>query len=199
MKSSGMPLKNGHLVEQALRRAFGARAVVALDVDDERVVELAQSLDAHRSRGPSGSRSATARRRRPPSCARQTFLWSASSESQAGISFEPRGQLRVRRHDAELLLPGERFFADLVPALVELPLELGDPLLRRVVRRVRGAGGVVGDTTACPARPRAACGCGRWRGRPGPCRRSNSSGRGAARWAWCPRRGRGATGSCRRR
>ena len=35
----------GHLVERALERAFGAGAVVAADVDDQRVVELAHVLD----------------------------------------------------------------------------------------------------------------------------------------------------------
>ncbi len=33
-----------HLVEQALRAALGARAVVALDVDDQRVVQFAHVL-----------------------------------------------------------------------------------------------------------------------------------------------------------
>ena len=36
-----------------------------------------------------------------------------------------------------MLLPGESFLTLLVPALVELALELRDPLLRRVMRRVR--------------------------------------------------------------
>ena len=49
------------------------------------------------------------------------------------------GELRARGHDAELDLAGQRLLAELVPALVELALVLGDPLLRRVVRRVRGA------------------------------------------------------------
>ena len=35
----------GHLVRRALQRAFGAGAVVAADVDDQRVVELAHVLD----------------------------------------------------------------------------------------------------------------------------------------------------------
>ena len=35
----------GHLVERALQGAFGAGAVVAADVDDQRVVELAHVLD----------------------------------------------------------------------------------------------------------------------------------------------------------
>ena len=51
-----------------------------------------------------------------------------------------RGELAVGRNDAELLLAGERLFAELVPALVELALVLVRPLLRDVVRRVRRAG-----------------------------------------------------------
>jgi hypothetical protein len=36
---------SGHLVRSALKRAFGAGAVVAADVDDQRVVELAHIRD----------------------------------------------------------------------------------------------------------------------------------------------------------
>ena len=57
----------------------------------------------------------------------------------------PRGQLRVRRNDAEALLVGEDPLALLVPAVVELALELLDPFLGRVVRRVRRAGRVVDE------------------------------------------------------
>ena len=60
-----------------------------------------------------------------------------------GKLFRARGQFGVRRNDAELYLPGERLLADLVPALVELTLILGDPILWRVMRRMRGAGTVV--------------------------------------------------------
>ena len=35
----------GHLVEHAVHAAFGARAVVADDVEDQRVVQLADVLD----------------------------------------------------------------------------------------------------------------------------------------------------------
>ena len=48
-------------------------------------------------------------------------------------------QLGARGNDAERDLAGQRLFAQLVPALVELALVLGDPLLRHMVRRVRGA------------------------------------------------------------
>jgi hypothetical protein len=43
----------------------------------------------------------------------------------------------MRRKIAELDLPGERLFAHPVPALVELTLVFGDPILTRVVRRFR--------------------------------------------------------------
>ena len=55
------------------------------------------------------------------------------------------GELRVRRDDAHLLLLREGQLALLVPAVVELALELVDPVLRGVVRRVGGAGRVVGE------------------------------------------------------
>ena len=49
------------------------------------------------------------------------------------------GELGAGGNDAELDLAGQRLLAELVPALVELALVLGDPLLRHVVRGVRGA------------------------------------------------------------
>ena len=35
-------IEKGHFVEQALWSTFGARAVISLDVDDQRVVEFTQ-------------------------------------------------------------------------------------------------------------------------------------------------------------
>ena len=55
----------------------------------------------------------------------------------------PRREFRIRRDDAEPLLIGEDLLARGIPAHVEFALELGDPLGRRVVRRVRAAGRVV--------------------------------------------------------
>ena len=49
-----------------------------------------------------------------------------------------RGQLAVRRDDPQRLLPGDRLFAQFVPALVELALVLVGPLLGHVVWRVGG-------------------------------------------------------------
>lgn len=47
--------------------------------------------------------------------------------------FRPRRQLGIGRDNAHLLLPGIDVLTHLVPPLVELALEPGDPLLGRVV------------------------------------------------------------------
>ena len=57
----------------------------------------------------------------------------------------PVAQPGVRRDHAELLLPLERFIANLVPALVELALVLVGPLLRHMVRRMHRPGRVVDE------------------------------------------------------
>ena len=49
------------------------------------------------------------------------------------------GEFRVRRDHAELFLPGESLLTKPVPALIEPALVPVRPLLRHVVRRVRGA------------------------------------------------------------
>ena len=54
----GRGVEDGHFVERALQAAFGAGAVVALDVDDQRVVQLARSPRWRRGRGRCGGRSA---------------------------------------------------------------------------------------------------------------------------------------------
>ena len=51
-----------------------------------------------------------------------------------------RGQLRPRRNDPPLDLPGQGILAEFVPALVELPLVAVDVLLGGVVGGVVGAG-----------------------------------------------------------
>src|SRR5262245_33374134 len=48
-----------------------------------------------------------------------------------------RGQLAVGWDDAELLLAGKGFLADLVPPLIELAFVLRDPVLRHVMRCMR--------------------------------------------------------------
>ena len=136
----------GQLIEGAFERALGARAVVADNVDDQRVVELALVLhfldDAADFMvgvgGIGGEHFGLARvkrlldqRERVPS--RQ--LRAAISVLTVG----PGRKLRLGRDDAEPLLVGENLLAQLFPAHVELAVELVDPFLRRLVRRMAAA------------------------------------------------------------
>ena len=68
---------------------------------------------------------------------------SADSDSQAGTSGSCRDSSASGRHDAELPLPGEDPLPVGVPAFVELARVAVGPLLRHMVRRVRGARAVV--------------------------------------------------------
>ena len=65
--------------------------------------------------------------------------------SNAGDLLVTRGKLAVRRNDAEFFLAGEGFFAQFVPALIELPFVLVGPFLGHVVWGVGGAGGEVDE------------------------------------------------------
>ena len=110
-----------HLVVGAVRAAFGARAVVADDVEEERVVELAHVLERLNQPAdlvvgvlPEAGEGLH--------LAREQRFWSADSESQAGISAGRAVSFVPGRHDAELDLPRERLLAQLVPALIELAL-----------------------------------------------------------------------------
>ncbi len=104
------------LAQRAFEAAFGARAVVAGDVDDERVVGVGQLLARRRRCVRARGRSARRSPRTLPSCAHRgasdrrsasptpAGLWSAS------VSFVSL------RDDAELLLPRERLLAGRRPS-----------------------------------------------------------------------------------
>ncbi len=132
-----------HLVERAGGRALHAGAVVAPDVEDQGVVEVAHLLDRRRAAGRRSSRRSRSSRRRPPSGARRASSAASVRESQAGnrsgrsVSSASCGTM------PELLLARERLLAVGVPALVELALVPVGPLLRDVVRGVAAAGRVV--------------------------------------------------------
>jgi len=131
-----------HLVEQALRRALGAGAVVALDVDDESIVEIALFLDGVEDAAELVV-DVRQRAREHLHHARVHLLAIGVERVPRLDLLRPRRERRVGGNDANLLLPRESLLAQLVPALVEPALELGDPFLRRVMRRVRSAGRVV--------------------------------------------------------
>ena len=134
----GHVVEVGVLVEQPVHQAFGAGAVVAGDVEDQRVVELTHVLD------------------RLDDPARLVVGHVEVGGEDLGLAGEELlllgreilpildvggllRQLGVRRDDAELLLLLEDPLADHVPALVEAALLLVDVGLRHVVRGVNGA------------------------------------------------------------
>ena len=142
----GDAIEGGELVRCAVEHAFGARAVVAADVDDQGVVEFAQVIDGLDDPAD--------------------FVVGVSEVSPVNIGLldeefflletqgiplrqilRPRRQLGIAGHDAEPLLVGEDGIAQFVPAAVEQVLiaDLLDPLRRRMMRRVSAARDVVDE------------------------------------------------------
>ena len=130
-----------HLVERAGRRALHAGAVVAPDVDDERVVEVAHLLDRVQQATdvPVGVLLEAAVDLHLPYV---ELLLRVGERVPGREGVGTLGQLGVRRDDAELLLTRQRALAQRVPALVELALVFVRPLVGHVVRGVGAAGGV---------------------------------------------------------
>ena len=150
----GNAVERGELVRCAVEHAFGARAVVATDVDDQRVVEFAEVLD--RLDDPPdlmiGVGEVGPIDVRLPD--EQLLLVEAeripARQLRAAVDclpVRPLGELCVRRHDAQALLVREDGLAQLVPAIVEQVhrADLVDPLLRRVMRGVGCARHVVDE------------------------------------------------------
>ena len=140
----GHAVEEGHFVEQALKAAFGAGAVVARDVDDDGVVELAGFAN-----GVDDSTHVVIGLLEEP---RVNLHEAGVDLLLLGREGVPRDQARrervelgVRRDHAQLLLACECFFADLVPPLIELALVLGDPLGLGMVRGMSCAGRVVAE------------------------------------------------------
>ena len=136
----------GDLVRRAVHRAFGAHAVVAEDVDDQRVVEQAQLLDGFDDAadlvvavGHVGGPDVD--------LAKVELLLVGRQRLPLGEEVRPGRKLGVRRHHAQLLLVCEDALADRVPAVVEQMhrADLVHPLLGRMVWRVRRARRVVDE------------------------------------------------------
>ena len=141
------PVEHGHLVGRAHERALGGRAVVAADVDDERVVELAHVVD--RLDDPANLVIGVHEVGRVHVHLAEEHLLLVGGELLPLLQqiLRPGGELGVLRDHAELLLVGVDPLPQLVPALVE-ELEVGgllDPLRRRVVGRVRATRSVVDE------------------------------------------------------
>src|SRR5260370_15043203 len=139
-----------YLVEGSLQRAFGARAVVGANVENERVVELDLILNFLKDPANlmvgigdiSGENLGLARieflleqrERIPPWQLCATIL---------SLPVRPIGKLGTGRDHAEPLLVRENLLAQLLIAHVKLTLELLDPFLRRLVRRMGASGYVI--------------------------------------------------------
>ena len=134
----------GVLVGRAGQRAFGTGAVVAVDINDQRVVELALILHflddaadlvvgigrvAGVDLGLPGEQLLLVGRQRFPF--RQIV--------------GPGRKVRIRGNNSQPFLIGENLLAHGIPAHVELALEFFDPLRLRLVRRVAAAGNVVDE------------------------------------------------------
>ena len=195
----GHAVEVGHLVEGALQRAFGRRAVVADDQVDQRVVEDVHVLE--RIDQPADVMVGVLHERGVD------LHLALEHRLELGIHVIPgrdllvaRRQLGVGGDDAQFLLSLEGDLALLVPAVGELALVLLDPLLRHVVRRVRGARREVHEERLVAASAPSA-----GASRRSPCRpglRSGGSPRPAswaARSASCPHTAPGPTGCSRRR
>ena len=118
--------------------AFGARAVVAPDVEDDGVVaeaELLQPVHQLADLGV-GVLDEPGEHLHQPPLERPLRLGDAVPRRHRVGS---RRQLRVGGNPAELLLPREDALAVLVPAVVELAFVLVGPLREDVVRAVDGA------------------------------------------------------------
>ena len=132
------------LVERTGDGSLHARAVVAPDPDDQRVVELAEFLDRidHPADVVVGILGVPG-----------VHLHLAGVERLQPVGhvvpcrerLVARGQLRVGGDDAELLLTSEGLLAKLVPSLVELPLVPIGPLVRDMMRSVAAPGRVVDE------------------------------------------------------
>ena len=142
----GNAIEGGELVRRAVEHAFGTRAVVATDVDDQGVVEFAEVFDGLDDPsdlivgvgevGPIDVRLLD-----------EELLLVPTEGIPFRQSLRPRRQLGVLGHDAQPLLVGEDGLAQLVPAVVEEMhvADLLDPLGRGMMRRMGGARHVIDE------------------------------------------------------
>ena len=112
-------------------RAFGARAVVAADVDDQRVVEFAHVFDCldHPADlmvgiGHVGGKDLRLADEELLLVGTERVPLRELGAAVFGLPVRPRRELGIRRDHAEPFLVGEDLLAQLVPALVEQCMSL---------------------------------------------------------------------------
>ena len=111
------PVEHRHFVRRAVRLALGAGAVVAVDIDDQRVVELAEVVDRLDDAadlvvgvGDVGGEDFDLPKE-------QLLLVGVELVPFLDQVLRPRRQLGILRNDAEFLLVREDRLPQLVPAL----------------------------------------------------------------------------------
>ncbi len=125
-------------------RTLHGRTVVAPDVEDQRVVQLAHLID--RVEEPADVPVGVLREAREDlHLAGVELLLGVAQAVPRGIRVGSRRELSLWWDDAQLLLALEGALTVLVPTVIELALVLVGPLFRDVVRGVRRAGGVVDE------------------------------------------------------
>ena len=119
------------------------RAIVALDEDDQRVVELSGILQPRDDPaelivgiGKLGGSDLHH--------ARIKTLLVGRQAAPRGHTRQRRRQLRIGRDHTHFLLASKYLFADDIPSHVELAFELVDPLLGRLLRPVHGTWRIIG-------------------------------------------------------
>ena len=139
VKGSDDAVQRHHLVVGALGAALGARAVVADDVEEERVVEFAERLELRDESPDLVIRVLGESRERLHLDLEQPLLVGVHVVPGRDL-FRPRGEFRIGRDHPHCLLAREGLLAEPVPAARELATVLRRPLPRHVVRRVCRAG-----------------------------------------------------------
>lgn len=133
-------VKPRDFIGRAHRTALSARAVVAVDVDDECVVELAHVLDGLNDAPDLVVTIRLVGGEDFDLLDEELLLISAELIPWLKVFYRPRLHLRVRWDDAKLLLIREDAVAQLLVAVVEEVhvVDLVHPFLGRVMRRMRG-------------------------------------------------------------
>jgi hypothetical protein len=125
-------LDRGHIDRGAEDGSFSAVAVVAADIDDECIVELAlvfdflnDSADFMVGVGRVGCKNVRLTNEKFLLVGTERLPFLKLRSAVFGLAIRPRRKLGIRRDDAEPFLVGEDRLAQLFPALIESCIRLG--------------------------------------------------------------------------